>query len=263
MSVRRVVSAFNVTGWLVVLGAVALWQLLVETGVLEFDYVPAPTGVADGFSQLVDAGELWPTVSHTLGVTLLTTGMALVIGVALGTLVGLLTPIRVMTMSTVDVLRTLPVVALMPVALLVWGPTGRSEIIVATWAAVWPLLVNTAAGVSQVHTRLHDVASTFQLAGLTKFFKIVMPAAMPQILVGARLAVINALVVAIVAEMLINPDGLGWALVQAMQGLQPEQMWAWVVVTGVIGYALNALLIQAVRIGMRGGASGQAAGAGA
>jgi ABC-type nitrate/sulfonate/bicarbonate transport system permease component len=189
---------------------------------------------------------------------LIASGIALVAGVILGAAIGLLKPVRTYTQGTVDVLRTIPTVALMPVALLVWGTGAKSEIIVAAFAAMWPITLNTAAGVSRVHPLKRDVARTFRLSRTETLRKIVFPVAMPAILVGARLSVVTALVVSIVAEMLINPEGIGYGLVFSQQALQPDDMWAYAVVAGIMGYLLNVLLVTIVR---RGGADMQGANA--
>jgi NitT/TauT family transport system permease protein len=70
---------------------------------------------------------------------------------------------------------------------------------------------------------------------------------------------VSALVVAIIAEILVNPAGLGWGLIQAQNALQPARMWAYAVVIGIIGYVLNALLVQAVRLALPGGTTGAGA----
>jgi ABC-type nitrate/sulfonate/bicarbonate transport system permease component len=251
--VGRLAARVNLLGWSVVAFVVILWQVVVATGLVEFDFVPSPIEVAGGFGQIIAAGEIVPTIGHTLGITLAATALALVVGVAFGTLTGVVEILSTFSATTIDFLRTVPVVALMPVALLVWGPTTLSEMVVATWAATWQIVVSTAAGVAAVNPRLHDVAQTLRISGTQKLRKVIVPAAMPMILVGARLATITALVVAIVAEMLINPAGLGYQLIRSMNGLQPAQMWAWAIVSGFLGFALNLLLVRVVPAGMRGG----------
>lgn len=255
MTLRRLSAALNPLGWLIVLLVLAAWQLLVATSILDYRYLPAPTEIASALGGIVSRGELWTPLLHTLRITLLASVAALAIGVLLGTLSGLLRPVRVFTTSSVDVLRTVPVVALMPVVLLIFGPVSLSEAIVATWAGVWPVLLASQAGVQGVHARLHDVAASFGLSKLDKLRKITLPAALPSIIVGARLAVVNALVVAIVAELLINAEGLGWELARATQGLQPEQMWAWAAVTGILGYLLNVALLKMVSAWAPGGSA--------
>ncbi|HKZ15639.1 MAG TPA: ABC transporter permease subunit [Solirubrobacterales bacterium] len=246
------IQAVNPLGWMVVLAIIALWQLLIEVGIINFDYTPPPTEIADGLGHLVASGEMGEAVVHTLTVTVVASAIAIAAGVTLGAALGLVKPVRTYSIGTVDFLRTVPVVALMPVALLVWGASSKAEIIVASYAAGWPVVVNTMAGVQSVHPLKRDVARSFRLSRSETLYKIVLPVATPAILIGARLAIVSALVVAIVAEMLINPDGVGWGLVFSMQSLKPENMWAYAVVAGWMGYLMNAILVYAVR---RGGAN--------
>jgi ABC-type nitrate/sulfonate/bicarbonate transport system permease component len=248
----RVIEAVNPLGWLVVAIAIGLWELLIATSVINFDYMPPPSEIVGSARELASSGVLADSVWHTTKVTLIASGVALVIGVSLGAAVGLLRTVRTYTQGTIDVFRTIPVVAVMPVALLVWGTGAKSEIIVASFAATWPITINTAAGVGRVHPIKRDVARTFRLSRTETLRKIVFPVAMPAILVGARLSVVTALVVSIVAEMLINPEGIGYGLVFSQQALQSGDMWAYAVVAGIMGYLLNVLLVQIVR---RGGAN--------
>lgn len=252
MTHKRIIEAVNPLGWAVVILAIGLWELLIDTKVIDFQYMPPPSDIVTGFRELVSSGEMGRAVLHTTESALLSSAIGMLIGIALGAAVGLLNGVRIYTSGSIDVLRTVPTVALMPVALLVWGAGMKSEIIVATYAATWPMLINTAAGVRGVHPVKRDVARTFRLSRPDVLRKVVFPVATPAILVGARLAVVNALVVAIVAEMLISPYGIGYGLVFAQQSLHPEQMWAYAVVAGIIGYLANVALMQMVR---RGGAN--------
>jgi ABC-type nitrate/sulfonate/bicarbonate transport system permease component len=249
---RRLIEVANPVGWLVVVVAICLWQLLIQTKVVEFNYISSPSEIVQGFSDLASSGDMGRALVHTLVVTVVASAIGMVLGVVYGSLLGLVDGVRSFSMGSVDVLRTVPVVALMPVALLVWGASAKSEIIVASYSAMWPIMINTAAGVRNVHPVKRDVARTFRLSRADSIRKIVFPVATPAILVGARLSVVNALVVAIVAEMVINPQGIGYGLVFAQQSLHPDQMWAYAVVAGIVGYLLNSLLVQVVR---RGGAN--------
>jgi ABC-type nitrate/sulfonate/bicarbonate transport system permease component len=246
------VRRFNVAGWLVVVAVTALAQLLISAGVLDYDYLPAPDAVFSALFDITKDGDLTSALGHTVGVALLASLLACVLGIAIGLAVGLNDAVRTYLLASIDVLRTIPVVAMMPVALLIWGAGAKAEVIVATYAALWPILINTAGAVRSVHPRLHDVSRTFRLSRRDAMLKIVVPAAAPAMLVGARLSVIAALVVAIVAEMLISSTGLGWGLVQSQQALQPAMMWAYAVVCGLLGYLLNLALIHGVRIALPG-----------
>jgi ABC-type nitrate/sulfonate/bicarbonate transport system permease component len=114
--------------------------------------------------------------------------------------------------------------------------------VLIVYVGAWTVLVNTIDGVRSVRPELLDVATIMRMSRLMTVRKLILPAAMASIVVGLRLALSLALVLAVVAEMIGNPSGLGNALVSAQQALQPEQMFAYVVIIGVLGVSLNAAL---------------------
>jgi sulfonate transport system permease protein len=248
--IGRAARAFNLSGWLVILVVIGLWQLVVGTRLVHFTYLPSPAQVVTAFGNLQDLG---PAIGHTLEVTLLASVISVVGGVILGAAIGLVAVVGKYSLASIDVLRSIPVTALMPIALLIWGTSTKTEVIVATYSALWLMLLNTVGGVQAMNPRLHDVAATFQLTRLDVFRKLILPSAMPSILIGARLAIIGALIVAIIGEILVNPEGLGWQLIAAQQALKPAEMWAYVIVIGILGMACNSLLVRAVRGAMPGG----------
>jgi ABC-type nitrate/sulfonate/bicarbonate transport system permease component len=242
-------------GFLVPLAGIGAWQLLVSTGVLNYDYLPAPVEVGESLITLATSGELATDLTHTLAVAVLAAALALLLGGALGLAIGSLPPLRACLMASVDFLRTIPAVALLPVALLRFGPGPGTELILATWAALWPVLVNTAGAVATVPARLHDVARTLRLSGARTVRTITFPAVLPAWLAGARVAAMIALLVTVVVEMIMTPEGLGGGLIQSMQALDPARMWAYALICGIVGASLNASLRRAVRIGLPGSAA--------
>jgi ABC-type nitrate/sulfonate/bicarbonate transport system permease component len=116
------------------------------------------------------------------------------------------------------------------------------ELMIILFVSAWPVLVNTIDGVRGVRAELLDVARMLRMSRVTRITKMVLPAAMPSIVVGLRLALSLSLVLAVVAEMIGNPEGLGNALVSAQQALQPEEMFAYVFAIGLLGVGLNAAL---------------------
>jgi len=253
--IARRARRVNIIGWLVVVATIALWQLVVGTGLAGSEYLPAPDEVVAALGDLVSSGQLQQDVLHTTNVTLISSAIACLVGVSLGLTIALVPLFNRFFSASFDLLRTVPVIALMPVALLIWGPQAKTEIIVATYGAIWPILINTAGGVRAVQPRLHEVARMFRFSRAKTLRRIILPAALPDIVVGARLAVVTALVLAIIAEMLVNAHGLGWGLVTTQQALQPAQMWGYAIVCGVMGYFLNLILIQAARRSLPGSAA--------
>lgn len=229
----------NLSGLSVVLAVLAVWELVVSTGILRYAYLPAPHQILSAAADLLDDGQLVADALHTVGVTLVSWLVALVAGTAAGVLMGLWRPAHTLFTTSVDVLRTLPVVAFVPVAVLLFGLSTTMEVVVAAWAALWPILVNARGAVDSVHPRLHEVAATLRLGAVRTLRAVILPAAAPFVLVGARLGLSFALIVTVVAEMIGNPAGIGYEIVQAQQSLRPDAMFAYILVVGLIGTGLD------------------------
>lgn len=246
----------NLPGLATIALCLAAWELAVRTGVLRYDYLPAPSAIGGGLVALLRSGELAADLLHTLAAVLMGWAIALLIGVAGGVALGYSAALRRYTMATIEVLRPMPGVAFVPVALLLFGFSLQTELMVIVLPALWPILVNTAGGVSGIERRLYDVAATFRLPRGAVIRAILVPAAMPAIIVGARLGMGLALVMAVIAEMVGNPEGLGYAIVREQQALRPDRMFADLAVIGVLGILLNAATLA---LGERLFAGGRAA----
>lgn len=231
-----------------------LWEALVRSHVLEYQYLPAPSAIVGGLRRIVSSGDVARYGLHTLRVTILGWLLASAVGVALGVVLGLSDRVWRYSMATIEVMRAIPPVSLVPVALLVFGFSVRMELTIIVFVSAWPVLVNAIAGVRGVRVELVDVARTLGLSRLNVIRKISLPAALPSIVVGLRLALSLSLVLAVVAEMIGNPAGLGNALVRASQALQPAEMFAYVLVIGTLGVALNAVFTVASKLLLPGGA---------
>jgi NitT/TauT family transport system permease protein len=250
--IRALLRRVNVLGLLTLLGFFLLWELLVRTGILRFEYLPAPSGVLTAGADLIETGELPTNLRHTLAATVAGWLLATVVGVLLGTLMALVRPVWVYSMASIDALRSLPIVAFVPVAVLLLGFTMRMEIVVAFYAALWPVLLNTLAGLRAVRPRLIEVGKVLRIDGVRELWKLRLPAATPYIVTGMRLGLAVSLVLILVAEMVGNPSGIGFALISASQSLQPEVMFAYIVTISLSGIVLNALLVGLVTIVFRG-----------
>jgi sulfonate transport system permease protein len=243
----------NLPGTLTLLALIAGWEALVRSGAVQFDYLPAPSAILVAAGALLASGQLIGDAVHTVIAALSGWLIACGLGIALGVALGLSRPMRRYSMASVEVLRPLPGIAFAPVAILIFGFSIQTELLIIVYPTVWPVLINTIGGVASVGARLNDVGRTLQLGRMQTVRKIVLPAALPTILVGARLSLGLALVMAIIAEMVGNPAGLGYAVVREQQALQPENMFAYVIFIGLLGIALNASLVALTGAALPGG----------
>ena len=249
---RKRAVRINVLGWLVAVSLTGLWQVAVGLKWIDYSSVPDPSQIIRAAGGLIKSGELQSNISHTLLITVISALLAALIGTITGVLMGLIPMVRAYLTGSIDFMRTIPVVGLFAVVVLIWGTSASAEVAVATYAATWVIVLDTLAGVHAVRPLQWDVAKMLHLSRTTTIRKIVLPAAMPMILIGYRLAVVTALVVAITAEMLVNAQGIGWGLIKESQALQPAKMWVYVVVSGVLGYLVNLVLVRLVRLALPG-----------
>ena len=248
----RALSRVNVLGLATLVAIVAVWQVADAVGLLTFEYIPNPVEVLDATGEIIGTGALQENLVHTLTASLAGWLIGLAVAIPLGTLIGLSPFVWRWSMASLDALRALPIVGFVPVAVLLFGFTMKMEIVVATYAAIWPVLINTIAGMRAVRRRSLEVAKMMQFGWLRTLWTIRLPVATPFIIVGMRLGLSISLVLTLVAEIVGNPAGLGFALLQAGQSLQPATMFAYIIAIGVAGIVLNAVLMTAARLGLRG-----------
>jgi ABC-type nitrate/sulfonate/bicarbonate transport system permease component len=247
-SAAALVRRLNVPGLVTFFLALAAWELSIASGAVDVEFLAPPTEIAATLVDLIKSGELARNTGHTLRSVLIGWTISMVAGVAIGTLLGLYRPAWVFSLASIDFLRSLPSIALIPVAVLIFGFSVQMEVMVIVYASIWTVIINTIGGIRQVPRELHDVGRTFRLSRLRLAWTIVLPAAMPTILVGARLAMAVSLILAVISEMIGNPTGLGYAVVFEQQAIRPEAMFAYVVTIGVLGVILNGLLVAAARL---------------
>ncbi len=168
-----------------------------------------------------------------------------IIGLALGIAFGVSDTLNRLMEVTVESIRPIPSIALLPIALIALGFGYRMEIVIVAFACVWPILILSRAAVRSIEPRLMEVARALRLPPAQRVWKIIIPAALPRIFVAFRLSAGIALIVAVTVEIAINPLGLGAGIMLAQQALRPDLMLAYLVWIGVIGYALNTLLVVA------------------
>lgn len=244
----------NPLGALVLVAIAGTWEALVRFSIAEVQFLPAPSGIAVAAQDEIFGGELVGRLMHTVGVIALGWGIASVIGVSLGLLLGLWPTAYRYSMTSFEVTRAIPPITFVPAALLFFGFSLKMELVLVVYGGIWPVLINTIGGVRSIAPELRDVGTMLRLSTLETVRKIVLPGALPSIVVGLRLGLSLCLVLAIVAEMVGNPAGLGHGLISARRALQPALMFVYVIAAGLLGVALNAVLRATARAFLPGDA---------
>jgi sulfonate transport system permease protein len=237
----------NWLGLLTAAALIALWQLLCQAGILHFAYLPSPGGIARGAGELWSAGTLQSDTLHTLGVTLLGWVIAAVIGGLLGFLLGLAPTLADWSMASFEVLRAVPGVTLAPLAVILFGFSIKMELVLVIYVSMWPVFMSTYVGTRDRNPHRADMARSMRMSNIAQVFKIIVPDSAAEVFVSLRLALGMALNLAVLAEMIGNPAGIGNGLISAEEALQPGHMFAFVIIAGLLGVALNWLLIVLFR----------------
>ena len=141
---------------------------------------------------------------------------------------------------TFEVLRPISGIAWIPLALFIFGIGNALPVFIMTYAAFFPILVGTVAGVRAVDRRLVDVARTMGVPQRTIVTRVVIPAALPSLLVALRLGVALSWTAVVAAELIGAPSGLGYAVEWYRELLMTPQVMSFIAMIGVIGYLCDA-----------------------
>jgi NitT/TauT family transport system permease protein len=222
-------------------------EIAARTGGISDESIPRPSEMLQAGANAARDGSLVALTLQTLGAAVGGLAIGSTIGLVLGISFGLTSRLnRLMTVS-IECFRPIPSIALLPVAMMVYGLGYRLEISLVAFATSWPMLLFSRSAMASFHPRLREVGLMMGFSPLARLYKILLPAAMPVIFVGFRLAVGIALVVAVTVEITANPLGLGNAMMLAEQTMNPALMFALIAWTGVVGCMVNALLALSQR----------------
>ena len=239
--VGRLVSGNTPLGILGFAAFLAALEAVPRSGLISSDYLPPTSEIGVALVNLVGDPVFWTAVTDTMRGWFTGLAIAVVLGVVVGVVIGTVPVLREFTTSTIEFLRPIPSVALIPLAVLLFGTDLRSVLLLVVYASFWQVLVQVLYGVQDVDPVARDTARTFGLGRWARVRHVTWPTALPYVLTGVRLAAAVALILAITAELIIGAPGLGNEIGTAQSGGAIATMYALVIVTGLLGVAVNVL----------------------
>lgn len=238
---RRLSLARGLAG---VLGLAIVLEIVSRAGIVDEAFLPPfSTTLVEAVRLFGDAAFL-----RDLGSTLLTwflgIGLSILVAVPVGIVLGLSRVTFRASRIVIELIRPMPAVALIPLVLLFLGQGLEMKLVVALYAAVWPILFNTIYGVHGVDPKSKEMARSFGLGRLAVIRRVVIPAAAPFIATGIRISSSIVLIVIITVELIAGGgDGLGVFIAENRAlGDQVARVYAGILVTGLLGLAINTLL---------------------
>jgi NitT/TauT family transport system permease protein len=219
-----------------------LWELAPRLGLTDPTFLPPLSEVLAAGWALAQNGQLWEHTSISLARSLGGLVLAIVFAIPLGLAIGWYQRLGNALNPLIELLRNTAPLALLPVFLLLLGIGEVSKLSIVVYACAWPLLLNTISAVRQVDPLLVKSARTMGASSRQLFLKVILPASVPTIFVGIRLAAASAMLVLIAAEMVGAKAGLGYLIIYAQFSFLIADMYFGIIAITAIGVTVNFVL---------------------
>ena len=231
--------------WLVPVAVLALWQLASQAGLLSTRILPEPWAVVKAFWALAVTGEMWGHVwtSTWRAVSGFAIGGSLAL--SLGLLTGSLRWAETLLDSSLQMVRNIPPLALIPLVILWFGIDESAKLFLVSIGVFFPIYLNTFHGIRAVDKGLIEMARSYGLSGWRLYREVILPGALPSILVGVRFSLGFMWVILIVAKTISAQAGIGYMTMNAREFLQTD-----VVLLGILLYALLGKLADLLARGL-------------
>ncbi|MBB2977038.1 sulfonate transport system permease protein [Microbacterium endophyticum] len=229
-------------GLLVPILILGVWQTVTVSGLVPSYRLPAPTSVLAAAIQLSESGELWFHVAISVQRVLLGFGIGSAVGLVFAALVGLTRVGDILFTPILAAFRAVPSLALVPLLLLWMGIGEDSKVILIAIGAFFPVFTTVSSALRQVDPQSIEMARSFSLRGLALFRVVQLPAVVPSIVSGLRLAMAQSWLFLVAAELLAAAMGLGFLLTLAQSTGRIDQILLAIVLLAVLGTLSNAML---------------------
>lgn len=230
------------------LAILLLWQVSSFTGLLSERILPSPLGVVQGFADVLRTGEL----QDALGISMWRAMSGLSIGALVGISLGLISGLKRLGDELLDpplqMLRTIPFLALTPLFMAWFGIGEQAKIAFVAAACVFPNYINTYSGVRAVDVKIIEAGRTFGLSGARLTLQLVLPMALPQVLMGLRYSLGTSFLALVAAEQINASSGIGYLLINANNIQRMDILVAGIVVYSILGLLIDTIIRIAERI---------------
>ena len=242
---RRAIPSIAIST-LAVLGFIVLWVVVSTSGWLPQGYLPTPREIAEELRTLFTEGYKNVSIWHHIGISLFRTLSGFVIGVLLGVPLGLITGYSRIGGAIVSPImafvRPIPPIAFIPMVVLYFGLGEVGKVVLIVWTAFNYVHVNAHAGAASVPIAYLRAAQANGLTGAQTFFRVVFPAAIPQIFTGLKVAMALSWAVVVAAELVGAQVGLGYMISDAALTFRIPTVFVGIGLIGAIGLLLNLTL---------------------
>jgi ABC-type nitrate/sulfonate/bicarbonate transport system permease component len=232
----------RLAGVLLIGALLLLWQLSAMYLVSSVTWPPV-TRIFEAWAENIADGTIPGHLLATFWRQMLGYVLAVVLGIILGLVMGYYRVFYNLLEPLVEILRPIPGPAYLPILVLFVGIGHEMKVVLVLVASLFPILLNTYSGVRAIDRVQFDTARTLGLTTLQTFRELVLPAASPQILTGMRISLAISLILAILGEMIVSNDGLGYYVLLSQRTFRVPEMYAGIFTLALFGYALNRVFL--------------------
>lgn len=225
----------------------ALWEVAPRVGLVDRTFLTPFSGVLDAWWALAKSGSLWDHVSISMERALTGFAIALAVAIPIGFVIGWYPRVAEVVNPLLEAFRNTATLALLPVFTLLLGIGETTKIVIIVYACAFPIVLNTITGVQTVDPLLIKSARSMGLGSLALFWRVILPAAVPTIFTGIRMAGSYAILVLVAAEMVGAKAGLGFLINYSQNNFAIPNMYAGILTISVIGIAVNTALVRLER----------------
>jgi sulfonate transport system permease protein len=232
---KRVYISDRLLGWIIPVSVLVVWELLARMGMLPPNWLPAPTVVGKTIYQLAVTGDL---LKH-VGITIARVAVGFLLGAGTGTLLGGLTGYLPMARKLLDpslqALRSVPSIAWVPLFLLWLGIQETSKIALISLGAFFPVYLNLSVAMRHVDPKLLEVGKLYRLSSFQMVRRLILPAVLPEYIVGLRSGLGLAWMFVVAAELLGASSGIGYLMVDGEMTGRAAVILASVILFAIFG----------------------------
>ncbi|SEU25766.1 ABC transporter permease [Paenibacillus sp. NFR01] len=235
-------AALTALGLLLPVTVLAVWELLAQTGAISELLFPAPTTIARSFIDLAAGGDLWS--NFRISAVRALSGFALGggLGLGLGLLVGLFRRTERLLDPTLQMIRMIPSLAVVPLFILWFGIGEESKVLLIAKGAFFPLYINTFMGIRGVDNKLFEVTRVLGFSRAKQIVRLVLPASVPNIVLGLRLSLGLSWLGLVVAELIASTSGIGYMMSDARQFADTPVVFVGIIVFAAAGLISDTLV---------------------
>ena len=218
---------------------IVIWQIASNVGAINNAVLSSPKSILIKFVEVLSNGKLMANLGISIWRVIQGFLLGSILGLGLGTVMGLFSCVNKLFNSLVGILRPIPMIAWIPLLILWLGIGEGSKVAVIVIGTFWPVLLNTIQGIRNTDTKFIEVATVLEKRKVEILWHVILPNAMPSIIIGLRLGVGTAWSCVVAAEMIAASKGIGYMIMYAREMSQPTVIFVGVFTIGAIGLLID------------------------